>query len=285
MKGSIDKLLLQYGLILGALYQIYQTTFDVMIEAPINSIFINLIVTVFFVLLLSLTRLEKSINFVALLLHLALLPAFAYFWYYNGGIIGIVPFVLCPYIGFIIATTNGLIKWITIIIYLIVLVVLLYFPSLVGPTHNEPLNLDSKPIDYFIFGLVITLFTVYLKNKYLHFRHQVEIRNSQLERIATTLINQNEELKTQQEEIKAINENLENIIKEHTRGIEIKNRELAEYAFINAHMLRAPLSRILGLTSLIEMDFPAHSHHEIRNIKSLAHEMDVVVRKINEVLN
>lgn len=284
MKSSVDKPLLQYGLILGALYQIYQSSYDVMVGAPINSIFINLIVTVFFVLLLTLTRLEKSISIVALLLHLALLPAFVYFWYYNGGILGIVPFILCAYVGFIIATTNGLIKWTSVVIYLMVISVLLFFPSLLG-SHHPPQNLNSKPIDYLIFGLIITLFTVYLKNKYMHFRKQVDIRNDQLERISTTLLHQNEELKTQQEEIKAINENLESIIKEHTRGIEIKNRELAEYAFINAHMLRAPLSRILGLTSLIEMDAHTNIRHEIRNVKSLAHEMDVVVRKINEVLN
>lgn len=284
MKSSVDKPLLQYGLILGALYQIYQSSYDVMVGAPINSIFINLIVTVFFVLLLTLTRLEKSISIVALLLHLALLPAFVYFWYYNGGILGIVPFILCAYVGFIIATTNGLIKWTSVVIYLMVITVLLFFPSLLG-NHHPPQNLNSKPIDYLIFGLIITLFTVYLKNKYMHFRKQVDIRNDQLERISTTLLHQNEELKTQQEEIKAINENLESIIKEHTRGIEIKNRELAEYAFINAHMLRAPLSRILGLTSLIEMDAQTNIRHEIRNVKSLAHEMDVVVRKINEVLN
>lgn len=284
MKSSVDKPLLQYGLILGALYQIYQSSYDVMVGAPINSIFINLIVTVFFVLLLTLTRLEKSISIVALLLHLALLPAFVYFWYYNGGILGIVPFILCAYVGFIIATTNGLIKWTSVVIYLMVITVLLFFPSLLG-SHHPPQNLNSKPIDYLIFGLIITLFTVYLKNKYMHFRKQVDIRNDQLERISTTLLHQNEELKTQQEEIKAINENLESIIKEHTRGIEIKNRELAEYAFINAHMLRAPLSRILGLTSLIEMDAQTNIRHEIRNVKSLAHEMDVVVRKINEVLN
>jgi len=284
MKSSVDKLLLQYGLTLGALYQIYQSAYDVMVEAPINSIFINLIVTVFFVLLLTLTRLEKSISIVALLLHLALLPAFVYFWYYNGGILGIVPFILCAYVGFIIATTNGFIKWISVVVYLMVIAVLLFFPSLLG-NHQQPQNLDSKPIDYLIFGLIITLFTVYLKNKYMHFRKQVDIRNDQLERISATLLQQNEELKTQQEEIKTINENLESIIKEHTRGIEIKNRELAEYAFINAHMLRAPLSRILGLTSLIEMDPKTISYHEIRNVKSLANEMDVVVRKINEVLN
>ncbi len=285
MKSSLEKSFVQYGLTLGALYQIYQTSYDVLSGAPLNSIFINLIVTVFFVLLLSLTRLEKSINIVALLLHVALLPAFVYFWYYNGGINGLVPFILCAYVGFIIATTNGWVEWFSIGLYVVLISILLYFPSLLGTVHTVGLHLDSKPIDYFIFALIITLFTVYLKNKYVHFRQQVEIKNNQLERIAATLAQQNEELKMQQEEIRAINENLESIIQEHTRGIEVKNRELAEYAFINAHLLRAPLSRILGLTSLIEMDPGSASTPEIRTIKTLANEIDVVVRKINEVLN
>jgi hypothetical protein len=167
MKKSIEKSLLQYGLILGALYQIYQSTFDVLTEAPINSIFINIIVTIFFVLLLSLTRLEKSINLVALLLHLALLPAYVYFWYYNGGIAGIVPFILCAYIGFIIATTNGFAKGISIAVYLMVIAVLLYFPFLFSANQPPSTNLNTKPIDYFVVGLIITLFTVYLKNKYV----------------------------------------------------------------------------------------------------------------------
>ena len=114
MKSSLEKSFVQYGLTLGALYQIYQSSYDVLSGAPLNSIFINLIVTVFFVLLLSLTRLEKSINIVALLLHVALLPAFVYFWYYNGGINGLVPFILCAYVGFIIATTNGWVEWFSI---------------------------------------------------------------------------------------------------------------------------------------------------------------------------
>ena len=285
MKGSIERSLLQYGLILGALYQIYQSTFDVLISAPLNSIFINIIVTIFFVLLLTLTRLEKSINIVALLLHLALLPAFVYFWYYNGGITGLVPFILCMYVGFIIDTTNDILKWLSIGVYLTMIAVLVYFPSVFESGSSHALNLNSKPIDYFIVALIITLFTAYLKNKYVFFRQQVEVRNAQLERIANTLIHQNDELRSQQEEIRAINENLENIIQGHTRGIEIKNRELAEYAFINAHMLRAPLSRILGLTSLMEMDSRINEQPEVQNIKSLAIEMDAVIKKINEVLN
>ena len=40
------------------------------------------------------------------------------------------------------------------------------------------------------------------------------------------------ELEKQREEIKAINENLESMIVEHTNGIEVKNKELSEYAYI-----------------------------------------------------
>ncbi len=285
MRNPIEKSLLQYGLILAVLYQLYQSTFDALSDAPVNAVLINLIIAIFLLLLLVLVRLEKSINLVATLLHVMLLPAYVYFWYYNGGIGGLVPFILCAYLGFIIATTNGLQKWISLGLYSIALAILLYFPFILGTLATKDLNLESKPIDFFIVAIVITLITIYLKNKYLYYRKQIAIRNEQLQRVAIKLIDQNEELKTQQEEIKAINENLESMILEHTKGIETKNKELAEYAFINAHMLRAPLSRILGLAALMESEPHHYNPTEVVRIKALANEMDKVVRKINEVLN
>ncbi len=285
MKSPIEKSLLQYGLILGVLYQLYQSTFDALSGASVNAVLINIIIAIFLLLLLVLVRLEKSINLVATLLHIMLLPAFVYFWYYNGGIAGLVPFILCAYFSFIIATTNGWPKWISLGLYSIALVILLYFPSILGTLAKDDLNLDSKPIDFFIVAIVITLFTIYLKNKYLFYRKQIAIRNDQLQRVAIKLISQNEELKTQQEEIKSINENLESMILAHTKGIENKNKELAEYAFINAHMLRAPLSRILGLTTLMESEPHHYNASELLHIKTLANEIDNVVRKINDVLN
>jgi signal transduction histidine kinase len=285
MKSPVEKSLLQYGLILGVLYQLYQSTADALLGAPVNSVLINMIIAIFLLLLLVLVRLEKSINLVATLLHIILLPAFVYFWYFNGGIVGLVPFILCTYFGFIIATTNGFPKWICLALYMVALVILLYTPSLLGPINDQDLNLDSKPIDYFIVAIVITLFTIYLKDKYTYYRKQVAIRNEQLQRVAIKQLNQNDELRTQQEEIRAINENLESMIVDHTRDIELRNKELAEYAFINAHHLRAPLSRVLGLASLMESEPQNYSKVEVLHIKALAIEMDMVVRKINEVLN
>lgn len=285
MKSPIEKSLLQYLLVLFVLYQLYQSTYDAIAGASITSVLINIILAIFLLLLLVLVRLEKTINIVASLLHLLVLPAFVYFWYFNGGIEGLVPFILCVYFSFIIATTNGLPKWIILSIYIIALVIMLYFPFVLGSLKTDNLNLDSKPIDFFIIALVITFFTIYLKDKYLFYRKQIAIRNDQLQRVALKLVNQNDELQKQREEIKAINENLEGMIVEHTKGIEIKNKELSEYAFINAHLVRAPLSRIMGLATLMESDPNTYSPQEIQRIKALANKMDSVVRKINEVLN
>lgn len=285
MKSSVEKSLLQYLIILGVSYQLYQSIFDALSKAPINSVLINIIIAVFLLLLMMLVRLEKSVNMVAFLLHLLLLPAFVYFWYYNGGIQGIVPFILCAYFGFIIATTNGNPKWTSLALYTIALIILLYFPSILGTMNTENLNLEYKAVDYFVVALIITSFTIYLKDKYMFYRNQTAIRNEQLQRVATNLTRQNLDLQSQQEEIKAINENLESLIVDQTKGIEIKNKELAEYAFINAHLLRAPLTRILGITTLMESDPNNFNPEEVIRIKELANEMDTVVRKINEVLN
>ena len=205
MKSPIEKSLLQYLLILTVVYQLYQSAFDALISAPIMLVLINLILAVFLLLLLVLVRLEKSINLVALLLHILVLPAFMYFWYFNGGLDGIVPFIYCAYLGFIIVTTNGWPKWFSLGLHVIALVIMLYFPFIFGSLKTDNLNLNSKPIDFFIIAIVITLFTIYLKDKYLFYRNQIAMRNDQLQRVAVKLMDQNEELEKQRDEIKAIN--------------------------------------------------------------------------------
>jgi signal transduction histidine kinase len=285
MKNPIEKSLLQYLLILIVIYQLYQSAYDALTSAPITLVLINIILAIFLLLLLVLIRLEKSVNLVATLLHILLLPVFLYFWYFNGGINGLVPFILCAYFSFIIATTNGIPKWISLGLYIVALTIMLYFPAVLGPLKQDNLNLDSKPIDYFIVAVIITFFTIYLKNKYLFYRKQIAIRNDQLQRVAMKLAAQNLELDKQRAEIKSINENLEELIVQHTRGIENKNKELAEYAFINAHMLRAPLSRILGLAGLMEGNAQLYEAADVHRIKTVANEMDLVIREINDVLN
>jgi len=55
------------------------------------------------------------------------------------------------------------------------------------------------------------------------------------------------------EEITAINNNLEQLVRERTDKLAEQNKLLAEYAFTNAHKLRGPLTRIMGLINVIHI--------------------------------
>ena len=84
---------------------------------------------------------------------------------------------------------------------------------------------------------------------------QVEVlqQNHTLHEQSEELMRQAEELKSSHEELIAINDNLESIVNERSQEIVIKNNMLEEYAFINAHKLRAPVARLLGLMQIIEL--------------------------------
>ena len=73
--------------------------------------------------------------------------------------------------------------------------------------------------------------------------------------IVNERMHQNLLLTEKNSEIMRINDNLESIVKKRTQELEEKNKQLTEYAYINSHILRAPVARISGLYNLFRMQF------------------------------
>lgn len=95
----------------------------------------------------------------------------------------------------------------------------------------------------------------------------------------------NEELNSLNEELTTVNETLEETVKRRTHELETQNNQLTEYAFINSHLLRAPLSRILGLSQLISSEPNSHRDTELINaLISSTNELDAIIRRISEIL-
>lgn len=95
----------------------------------------------------------------------------------------------------------------------------------------------------------------------------------------------NDELITANEEIKAHSENLDGLVKKRTEKIEEQLNLFHEYAFINAHEVRAPLARILGLVNLLELDGEKNAKASLLDkLKEAAIELDSVVRSMNRLL-
>ncbi|MDN4165860.1 hypothetical protein QWY31_10115 [Cytophagales bacterium LB-30] len=95
----------------------------------------------------------------------------------------------------------------------------------------------------------------------------------------------NEELTSSNEEIASLNENLEAIVADRTERINRQLEQLRHYAHANAHEVRGPLARILGLMYVIKQESDWQTKQELLELVQLsATELDEVIRKINRLL-
>ncbi len=70
-----------------------------------------------------------------------------------------------------------------------------------------------------------------------------------------------------------------------TIELTIKNEQLSEYAFINAHKLHAPVARILGLVALYELkDSGLSTTTYVNMINQEVHSLDLIVKSITNAV-
>jgi ligand-binding sensor domain-containing protein len=114
---------------------------------------------------------------------------------------------------------------------------------------------------------------------------RVADRTKELQLKAEEIQAQNEEIQSQSEEISVINENLESLVLNRTIELERKNAALADYAFINAHKLRAPVASILGLIGLIKRtELGQEGKVIVDHLEDSAAKLDEVVGSITKAI-
>jgi tetratricopeptide (TPR) repeat protein len=86
------------------------------------------------------------------------------------------------------------------------------------------------------------------------------------------------------EALQELNKNLENRIEERSRQLLLQNQKLAEYTFINAHKLRAPVASILGLISLFQQVEPHEREAILHHLKTCGDQLDSIIREISRTL-
>jgi DNA-binding transcriptional MerR regulator len=96
----------------------------------------------------------------------------------------------------------------------------------------------------------------------------------------------NEDLQSLNDHLSANNGSLEAMVKIRTKVLEQQNEQLMEYAFINSHLLRAPLARIMGLSNLIIRDvvYTEQDKQLIMALQQSSNELDAIIKRISEVL-
>ncbi len=99
------------------------------------------------------------------------------------------------------------------------------------------------------------------------------------------IIEQSEEIKSSNERIKLINDNLEDMVHQRSKIIKNQNDQLRDYAFSNAHKVRGPLARIIGLMNIIDYELPGEESLHFREmLKSASNDLDEAIKEINDLL-
>jgi signal transduction histidine kinase len=117
---------------------------------------------------------------------------------------------------------------------------------------------------------------------------QIQLRDSNEELAVRNgeLTQANRELTYLNEQVRTMNHELENRVSERTRELVERNEKLTEYAFMNAHLLRSPVSRIKGLINLFGITKEKEEKERVQLLLTeTAEELDHVVHTISDRLN
>lgn len=91
-------------------------------------------------------------------------------------------------------------------------------------------------------------------------------------------------LKKQNQQIDALNKNLKELVSEKSLQVKSQDERLRAYAFLNAHRLRAPLSRALSIVELLKLE-QLEEKQGIYWLSESLRELDEVIHEINDALH
>lgn len=87
------------------------------------------------------------------------------------------------------------------------------------------------------------------------------------------------ELQSKNEVIEKLNAGLEARVRQRTKQLEERNEQLKAYAYMNAHIIRAPLSRILGLVNLLK-----NTNHDPQEEPIIREYLNESARELDEII-
>lgn len=128
-------------------------------------------------------------------------------------------------------------------------------------------------------GCLVLQYIVYRNDQFNH-KLIVDLKN-----IMEELKSKNVELLNQKKQLAEINLNLERIIEEKTNNIGKQNEQLINYAFKNAHHVRGPIARILGLFQISDLEKEIDYDWYFQRVKLEAESVDKILQGISEELN
>lgn len=143
----------------------------------------------------------------------------------------------------------------------------------------------SNAFNVLIIYLLLSCISFIIKSRYDESIRQLMAKNNELNEARLEIEKKRNELSRSMEEVSDLNMQLGKMVEDKTLKISRQNDLLIQHAFANAHHIRGPLARILGLARLNTLDRSADRAWLLSKIEEEAVELDLIVKKINGDLN
>jgi signal transduction histidine kinase len=141
---------------------------------------------------------------------------------------------------------------------------------------------------YLLFSLLIFLLIQAIEYLFIDIAKANQVIQEQKEEVTAIneeLTQSNHALTRLNEEVNSLNQNLEGIIAKRTEELAQKNERLTEYAFYNAHKLRAPFCRIKGLLQLKAISTPEEQKQIDSLVQTELEDLDKLIREIQRIVS
>ena len=281
-----ERRVFHYGIILAVVVRLIRLIHEVLIDSPISILLLGSFSLILFVAVLYLYPRNFHVAFFIFFFQTLINSVLT--WHNAGGWNGSVPYVLLVLVMAVVITSHGLPQVVMLFAYALVIILFAFTSTLDSfSVPNANYSLFSREFDFLIGTFLLILLTFYLKENFLSYRESIELTNLRLTKSTEKLMKQNQELYQQQVELNILRNNLERVISGKISESQNQAEILKEYSFINSHHVRAPLARVLGLVDLIQIE----NHHDnvssgyIQKIKRDAEELDVILKKMNNVIS
>ncbi len=139
-------------------------------------------------------------------------------------------------------------------------------------------------VTYVILYLLIAYSSLMLKQRYDGAFRTLAEQNLELIEKSNEIETQNEELVQSHENLRDLNNHLESLVNERTEEVQKQNEQLIKYAYSNAHHVRGPVARVLGLIQLSKIETNLDYPFLFQKIEEQTKEIDEVVKGINREL-
>lgn len=163
-----------------------------------------------------------------------------------------------------------------------ILVYQMFHPNLSGLNNID--DIITISIAYSILYIILTYAAAKLKLGYDQINHNMSIANIELKEKADKIEKQNKELVKVHDKLNDLNKGLERIVNDRTRALRERTEKLEKYSFSNAHHLRGPIARLLGLITLRKMEKRPDTNFFFNEMENQVNEIDSVVKQINRDL-